>query len=44
MCLCLPLFWYAYDLSSFAIILTGNRELVDLLLLYFGRLVTINVL
>ena len=33
-----------YVLSSFAIILTRKRELVALLLLSFGSLVTINVL
>ena len=36
---CITLF-----LSSFAIILTRNRELVALLLLSFGCLVTVNVL
>ena len=41
------LFWYAllYVLSSFAIILTRKRELIALLLLCFGCLVsTVNVL
>ena len=40
------LFWYAllYVLSSFTIILTRKRELVALLLLSFGCLVTVNVL
>ena len=40
------LFWYAllYALSSFAIILTRKRELVALLLLSFGCLVTVNVI
>ena len=40
------LFWYAllYVLSSFAIILTRKRELVALLLLSFGCLVTVDVL
>ena len=44
--LCWSLFWYGliYALSSFAIILTGKRELVALLLLSFGCLVTVNVL
>ena len=44
--LCWPLFWYAllYLISSFAIIFTRNRELVALLLLSFGCLVTVNVL
>ena len=44
--LCWSLFWYAllYVLSSFAIILTRKRELVALLLLSFGGLVTVNVL
>ena len=42
----LPSFWYAllYVLSSFAIILTRKRELVALILLSFGWLVTINVI
>ena len=40
------LFWYAllYVLSSFAIILTEKRELDVLRSLYFGCLVTVNVL
>ena len=44
--LCWSLFWYAllYVLSSFAIILPRKRELVALLLLSFGCLVTVNVL
>ena len=44
--LCWSLFWYAllYVLSSVAIILKGKRELVALLLLSFGCLVTVNVL
>ena len=44
--LCSSLFWYALRLvpSSFAIILTSNGELVALLLLSFGCLVTVNVL
>ena len=44
--LCSSLFWYAllYVPSSFAIILTKNKELAALLLLSFGCLVTINVL
>ena len=45
--LCLSLFWYAllYVLSSFAIILKRKRELVALLLLFYGCLVsTVNVL
>ena len=44
--LCSSLFWYAllYVLFSFAIILTRKRELIDLLLLSFGCLVTVNVL
>ena len=33
-----------YVLSSFAIILTRKRELVSLLLVSFGCLVTVNVL
>ena len=39
-------FWYAllYVHSSFAIILTRKKELVALLLLYFGCFVTVNVL
>ena len=45
--LCLSLFWYAdfYVLSSFAIMLMRKREreLVALLLLSFGCLVTVNV-
>ena len=43
--LCWSLFWYAllYVLSSFEIILTRKRELVALLLLSFGCLVTVNV-
>ena len=44
--LCWSLFWYAllYVLSSFAILSTKKRELVALLLLSFGCLVTLNVL
>ena len=44
--LCCSLFWYAllYFRSSFAIILKIKRELVALLLLSFGCLVTVNVL
>ena len=44
--LCWSLFWYALFcvLSSFAIILTRKRELVALLLLSFGCLLTVNVL
>ena len=44
--LCSSLFWYAllYVLSSFAIVLTGTKKLVALLLLSFGCLVTVNVL
>ena len=44
LCLCLSLFWYAllHALSSFAIILTKNRDLIALLLLSFGCLVTVN--
>ena len=46
--LCSSLYWYAliilYVLSSFAIMLTRKRELVALLLLSFGCLVTVNVL
>ena len=43
--LCRSLFWYAllYGLASFAIVLTRKRELVALLVLPFGRLVTVNV-
>ena len=41
--LCLSLFWYALlcVLSSFAIILKRKRELVALLLLSYGCLVTV---
>ena len=44
--LCWSLFWYAllYALSSFAIIFTRNRELVDLLLLSLVCIVTVYVL
>ena len=44
--LCWSLFWYAvvYVLSSFAIILTRKRQLIDLRLLSFECLVTVNVL
>ena len=44
--LCSSLFWYAllYVLSNFAIILTRKRELIALLLLSSGCLVTVNVL
>ena len=44
--LCLSLFCCALlcVLSSFAIILKGKRELVALLLLSYGCLVTVNVL
>ena len=44
--LCLSLFWYALlcVISSFAIILKRKRELVALLLLSYGYLVTVNVL
>ena len=44
--LCLAMFWYALlcVLSSFAIILKRKRELVALLLLSYGCLVTVNVL
>ena len=44
--LCWSLFWFALHcvLSSFEIILTRKRELVALLLLSFGCLVTVNVL
>ena len=44
--LCLSLFWYALPciISSFAIILKRKRELVTLLLLSYGCLVTVNVL
>ena len=40
------LLWYAmlYVISSFAFTLTRKRELAALLLLYFGCLVTVNVL
>ena len=42
--LCLSLFWYALlcVFSSFAIILKRKRELVALLLLSLGCLVTVN--
>ena len=33
-----------FDFSSFVIILTRTKKLVPLLLLHFGRLVTVNVL
>ena len=41
---CLSLFWYALlcVLSSFAIILKGKRELVAMLSLSYGCLVTVN--
>ena len=44
--LCWSLVWYTLllVLSSFAIILKRKRELVALLLLFFGCLVTVNVL
>ena len=44
--LCLSLFWYALlcVLSNFTIILKRKRELVALLLLSYGCLVTVNVL
>ena len=44
--LCLSLFWYALlcVLSSFAIILKRKRELLALLLLTYGCLVTVYVL
>ena len=44
--LCWSLFWSAllYVISSLAIMLTRKRELVALLLLSYGCLVTINVL
>ena len=44
--LCWPLFGYALlcVLNSFVIILMRKRELVALLLLSFGSLVTVNVL
>ena len=44
--LCLSLFSYSLPcvLSSFAIILKRKRELVALLLLSYGWLVTVNVL
>ena len=43
--LCLSLFWYALlcALPTFAIILKRKRELVALLLLSYGYLVTVNV-
>ena len=43
---CLSLFWYALLCvhSSFVITFTRKRELVALLLLSFGCLVTVNVL
>ena len=42
--LCLSLFWYALlcVLSSFTIILKRKRELVALLILSYGCLVTVN--
>ena len=44
--LCLSLLWYALlcVLSSFANVLKKKRELVALLLLSYGCLVTVNVL
>ena len=44
--LCLPLFWYALlcVLSSFAIFLKREGELVGLLLLSYGCLVTVNIM
>ena len=44
--LCWSLFWCTllYVFSSFGVILTTKTELVDLLLLSFGCLVTINAL
>ena len=44
--LCLSLFCYALGcvLSNFAIILKRKRELVDLFLLSYGCLITVNVL
>ena len=44
--LCLSLLWYALlcILSSFSIISKRKRELVTLLLLSYGCLVTVNVL
>ena len=44
--LCLSLFWYALLCvhSSFVITFTRKRELVTLLLLSFGYLVTVNAL
>ena len=44
--LCWSLFWYTllYVLSSFAVILARKGELVALLLLFVGCLVTVNVL
>ena len=43
--LCLSLFWYALlcALPSFAIFLKRKREIVALLLLAYGYLVTVNV-
>ena len=43
--LCLYLFWYVLlcALPSFAVILKRKRELVALLLLPYGYLVTVNV-
>ena len=43
--LCWSLFWYSLlcVLFSFANMLTGKRELVDLLLLSFGCLVNVTV-
>ena len=45
-CLCLSLFCCAQScvLSSFAIIVKRKRELVDLLLILYGCLVTVNVM
>ena len=44
--LCSSLFWHTllYVLSSFAIVLTRQGELVTLLVLSFGCLFTVNVL
>ena len=45
MVLCLSLFWHALlcALPSFAIILKRKRELVALLILSYGYLVSVNV-
>ena len=43
MCLCFGMHYFCV-LSSFEIVVKSKRELVALLLLFYGRLVTVNVL